>query len=86
MSMPRPASWETQEAIEAAANAAPAWGMSTPQARHDVLKQVGDDLMQRRDEVGELLSREEGKTRAEGVAEVTRAHRFSTSLPARPCD
>lgn len=64
---------ETQQAIEAAADAAPAWGMSTPQARHDVLKQVGDDLMQRRDEVGELLSREEGKTRAEGVAEVTRA-------------
>lgn len=64
---------ETQEAIEAAAEAAPAWGMSTPQARHDILKQVGDDLMQRRDEMGELLSREEGKTRAEGVAEVTRA-------------
>lgn len=64
---------ETQAAIAAAAQAAPEWGMSSPQVRHDVLKSAGDELFARRDELGRLLSREEGKTLTEGIAEVTRA-------------
>ncbi|MEP3277277.1 MAG: aldehyde dehydrogenase family protein [Stappiaceae bacterium] len=64
---------ETQTAIAAAAEAAPEWGLSTPQVRHDILKASGDELYARRDEIGRLLSREEGKTLPEGIAEVTRA-------------
>ena len=64
---------ETQSAIAAAKTASSAWARSTPQLRHDILKTVGDELMSRREELGELLSREEGKTRPEGIGEVTRA-------------
>ena len=64
---------ETQSAIAAAKAASAAWARSTPQQRHDVLKATGDEIMARREELGELLSREEGKTRPEGIGEVTRA-------------
>ncbi|MEO1469375.1 MAG: aldehyde dehydrogenase family protein [Pseudomonadota bacterium] len=67
---------EAQTAVEAAREAAPAWGLTTPEQRHDVLKAAGDEMMARRVELGELLSREEGKVRAEGVAEATRAARI----------
>lgn len=64
---------ETQEAVEAAAAAAPEWRRASPLMRADLLRLAGDELMARRDELGELLSREEGKIRREGVAEATRA-------------
>jgi acyl-CoA reductase-like NAD-dependent aldehyde dehydrogenase len=37
------------------------------------LKRVGDEILARSDELGRLLSREEGKPLAEGVGEVVRA-------------
>ncbi|RKR31295.1 MULTISPECIES: aldehyde dehydrogenase family protein [Paraburkholderia] len=43
------------------------------QARAEALDKVGNELLARRNELGELLSREEGKTRPEGIGEVTRA-------------
>lgn len=64
---------ETQAAIDAAADAADKWGHSTPQQRHDVLLRTANEILQRKEEIGRLLSREEGKTLAEGVAETTRA-------------
>ncbi|MEO1018019.1 MAG: aldehyde dehydrogenase family protein [Pseudomonadota bacterium] len=64
---------ETQMAIEAAAVAAGSWARSPIQERHDILKRAGDEILQRKDEIGELLSREEGKIRAEGIAETVRA-------------
>ncbi|WP_306257146.1 aldehyde dehydrogenase family protein [Pararhizobium sp. IMCC21322] len=64
---------ETQAAIQAAAQAGEKWGHSTPQQRHDVLLRTANEILQRKDEIGRLLSREEGKTLAEGVAETTRA-------------
>jgi len=67
---------EAQSAVEAARAAAPGWALTTPQQRHDVLKAAGDELMARRVELGELLSREEGKIRAEGIAEAERAARI----------
>ncbi|MEL7138790.1 MAG: aldehyde dehydrogenase family protein, partial [Pseudomonadota bacterium] len=67
---------EAQAAVEAAREAARAWGLTTPQERHDILKAAGDELMARRDELGELLSREEGKIRREGIAEAERAARI----------
>jgi aldehyde dehydrogenase (NAD+) len=43
------------------------------QERHDILKRVGDEILARKDELGRLLSREEGKTLAEGIGETARA-------------
>ena len=63
----------TEAAIDAARAAFPAWSRTTPQERHDSLKRVGDEILKRKDELGKLLSREEGKTLAEGVGETVRA-------------
>ena len=60
-------------AIAAARAAFPAWSRSGPQARHDALQKVANEILARKDELGRLLSREEGKTLAEGVGEVARA-------------
>ena len=43
------------------------------QQRHDILKKIGDEILARKDELGRLLSREEGKTLAEGIGETARA-------------
>ena len=64
---------DAERAIAAAKAAFPAWSRSTPQERHDILKRVGDEILARKDELGRLLSREEGKTLPEGVGEVVRA-------------
>ncbi|MEL7089236.1 MAG: aldehyde dehydrogenase family protein, partial [Planctomycetota bacterium] len=60
---------EAQTAVAAAQNAAEGWAHSDPQTRHDVLKFIGDELMARKVEIGELLAREEGKIRAEAIGE-----------------
>ncbi|KXF91636.1 aldehyde dehydrogenase family protein [Phaeobacter inhibens] len=64
---------QTRQAIAAAKAAAPAWAQSTSQSRADALEAVGVELLARREELGELLSREEGKILSEGIGEVTRA-------------
>jgi aldehyde dehydrogenase (NAD+) len=64
---------QTEAAIAAAKDAFPAWSRSGIQARHDILKRIGDSILARKDEIGRLLSREEGKTLAEGVGETVRA-------------
>ncbi|MGO4138221.1 aldehyde dehydrogenase family protein [Rhizobium brockwellii] len=65
----------TQLAIDAAATAFPAWSRSTPELRSDILDRIGTEILARRDELGRLLSREEGKILAEGIGEVVRAGR-----------
>jgi acyl-CoA reductase-like NAD-dependent aldehyde dehydrogenase len=60
-------------AVEAALAAQPVWSAATPVERYTALEKVGLELFARASELGELLSREEGKPRAEGVAEVQRA-------------
>ncbi len=60
-------------AVDAAKAAAHGWNRSTPQQRYDVLEFVGNEIMARREELGRLLSREEGKTLPEGIGEATRA-------------
>ena len=62
-----------EQAIAAAKAALPAWSHSTPQQRFDILDAAGDEILARKAEIGELLSREEGKIRAEGVMEAARA-------------
>src|SRR6266567_9299636 len=64
---------DANRAIEAAKAAFPAWSRSSPQLRYDALKKVSDEILARKDELGRLLAREEGKILAEGVAEVVRA-------------
>lgn len=64
---------QAAEAIAAAKAAETAWGLSGIQQRFDVLDFVGSELLARKEELGELLSREEGKTRPEGIGEVARA-------------
>ena len=63
-------------AIEAATAAFPGWAGTSPEARSDVLDRAGTAILARREELGRLLSREEGKTVPEGIGEVTRAGRI----------
>jgi acyl-CoA reductase-like NAD-dependent aldehyde dehydrogenase len=64
---------EAESAIKAAKAASAAYGRSTPQERYDALKKISDEIFARKDELGRLLSREEGKTLPEGIGEATRA-------------
>ncbi len=64
---------QTDRAIAAARAAAPAWGTFNVQARADILDKIGNEILARKDELGRLLSREEGKTLPEGIGEVARA-------------
>jgi acyl-CoA reductase-like NAD-dependent aldehyde dehydrogenase len=63
---------QTDLAVRAAADGARAWAASTPQRRADALDQIGTEILARRDELGLLLAREEGKTLPEAVAEAVR--------------
>ncbi len=47
--------------------------LSNPQARADALDQIGTEILARKQELGTLLSREEGKTLPEGIGEAARA-------------
>jgi len=60
-------------AVKAARAAFPAWSTGNIQARHDALDKIGTEILARREELGTLLAREEGKTKPEGIGEVTRA-------------
>src|SRR5215472_4823670 len=64
---------DVDAAVEAAQAAWPGWWEAGPQARANVLDAVGTALIARKDEIGQVLSREEGKTLAEGVGETLRA-------------
>lgn len=64
---------DMQRAGAAAAAAFPVWSRSSIQLRHDILAKVGNELLLRKEELGTLLSREEGKVLAEGIGEVVRA-------------
>ena len=64
---------QAEQAIAAAKAAFPAWSRTTPQERYEILKKASDEILARKDELGKLLSREEGKTLPEGIGEATRA-------------
>jgi aldehyde dehydrogenase (NAD+) len=64
---------QAEQAIAAARGAFPAWAGFNVQARADMLDKIGSEIIARKDELGTLLSREEGKTLPEGVGEVVRA-------------
>ncbi|MGK9055575.1 aldehyde dehydrogenase family protein [Neorhizobium petrolearium] len=64
---------ETRRAIAAAKAAFPAWSRTGILDRHAILRKTADEILARKQELGELLSREEGKSLPEGIGEVTRA-------------
>jgi len=64
---------QTEQAIEAAYQAFPAWAAMPIQQRSELLDKIGDEILARKEELGTLVSREEGKTLPEGIGEATRA-------------
>lgn len=64
---------QMRAAVAAARRALPEWAATTTQFRSDILARVAVELSARKEELGELVSREAGKTRAEGLGEVMRA-------------
>ena len=64
---------DVDRAVLSARAALPAWSRD-PQGRGDVLDRVGDRLMAARDELGELLAREEGKTLPSARVELPHRH------------
>jgi acyl-CoA reductase-like NAD-dependent aldehyde dehydrogenase len=67
---------DVDAAVAAARKAFPAWADASPEVRSDFLDRIGDTILKRREELGRLLSREEGKTLPEGIGEVARAGRI----------
>lgn len=64
---------DAKNAIAAAKVAFPAWSRSGILERHAILKKTADEIIARKDELGTLLAREEGKTLPEAIGETIRA-------------
>jgi len=64
---------QVNAAVAAATAAFPAWATGSVQARSDALDKIGNEIIARKEELGTLLAREEGKTKAEGIGEAARA-------------
>ena len=73
---------QLETALDAARSAQADWARTGIERRYKALMAIGEELMARSAELGELLSREEGKPRAEGVGEVYRAGQFFTYYAA----
>ena len=63
-------------AVEAADNAAADWAARAPRARAEILRKSFELMIARRHDFATIISREEGKTLAEGLAEVSYAAEF----------
>ncbi|MGO4563851.1 aldehyde dehydrogenase family protein [Rhizobium sp. 2YAF20] len=64
---------DVADAIAAAKAAFPAWSRSGILERHTILKKASEEILARKDELGALLAREEGKTLPEATGETIRA-------------
>jgi aldehyde dehydrogenase (NAD+) len=64
---------QTDQAIAAAREAFKTWSVSSVQQRADILDRAGTAIVARKDELGQLLAREEGKTLPEATGEAMRA-------------
>jgi aldehyde dehydrogenase (NAD+) len=69
---------DLNRAVEAAQSAQREWAKVGIEQRYNILMSIGTEMMDRALELGELLSREEGKPLAEGKGEVYRAGQFFT--------
>ncbi|NNL18609.1 MAG: aldehyde dehydrogenase family protein, partial [Boseongicola sp.] len=73
---------QLDDALDAAARAQVEWAAFGLERKQAVLMNIGNELMARAEELGTLLSREEGKPLAEGKGEVFRAGQFFTYYAA----
>ncbi len=73
---------QLEDAVASARQAQITWRQTGLEARQNVLDFIGRELMARAEELGTLLSREEGKPLAEGKGEVFRAGQFFTYYAA----
>jgi aldehyde dehydrogenase (NAD+) len=64
---------QARDALAAARAAFPRWSRTTIQQRAELLDRVGSEILVRRGEIADMLSREEGKTLVEAMGEVVRA-------------
>ncbi|KAF8897924.1 succinate-semialdehyde dehydrogenase [Infundibulicybe gibba] len=67
---------ETKEAIDAAAKAFPAWSKTTAKYRHDILHKFFALMQEHHDDLGRIITLENGKTLAEGKGENTYSASF----------
>ncbi|MCH9844149.1 MAG: aldehyde dehydrogenase family protein [Alphaproteobacteria bacterium] len=70
------------DALNAAQTAQKEWQAVGLEAKQTVLNNIGNELMSRSKEIGQMLSREEGKPLAEGAGETYRAGQFFTYYAA----
>ncbi len=73
---------QLEQALDAAAVAQREWAAYGMERKQAVLMAIGNEMMARAEELGTLLSREEGKPLAEGKGEVFRAGQFFTYYAA----
>ena len=73
---------QLEQALDAAATAQAEWAAYGLERKQAVLNAIGNEMMSRAEELGRLLSREEGKPLAEGKGEVFRAGQFFTYYAA----
>lgn len=69
---------QLDDALSAARDAQAEWAAYGLERKQNVLLAIGNEMMARAEELGRLLSREEGKPLAEGKGEVFRAGQFFT--------
>lgn len=63
-------------AVDAAHRAGPGWAATAPRQRAEILRKAFDLMVERKSEFATVISREEGKTFQEGLAEVAYASEF----------
>jgi aldehyde dehydrogenase (NAD+) len=73
---------QLDDALSSAQFAQKKWASTGLEQKQAVLMKIGEEMMARSAELGELLSREEGKPLAEGKGEVFRAGQFFTYYAA----
>ncbi|KAF9021104.1 succinate-semialdehyde dehydrogenase [Rhodocollybia butyracea] len=67
---------ETKEAINAAAKAFPSWSTTTAKERHDILMKLFALMREHHDDLGRLITLENGKTLTDGKGENTYSASF----------
>ena len=67
---------ETKEAIEVASDAFKTWSKTTGKQRHDLLIKWYQAMMENQEDLGTILTWENGKTFAEGKGEIAYAASF----------
>ena len=73
---------QLEDALTASKIAQQKWAMTGLEQRQAILMSIGEEMIARSAELGELLSREEGKPLVEGKGEIYRAGQFFTYYAA----